>query len=220
MKTIEQYIAEIIDEKDKLLFFEFGMYDAYHTYIMLDMIPSDKKFEYHGFEMIDWLYDQIVNKQKTYANGQMHLVNKAISDKTGVKKFYKSGGKRDENGQLKEHYYGSSSIVKPVEVTNVFPAMNFTDSQVECIKLDDYVNESGLTGKVIDFIWADIQGAEHLLIKGGVNTFKNVRYFYTEYCGKEWYKGNKDAKGIQRMLPYFEVVQDFGGDVLLKNKNL
>jgi hypothetical protein len=91
---------------------------------------------------------------------------------------------------------------------------------VECIKLDDYVNELGLTGKVIDFIWADIQGAEHLLIKGGVNTFKNVKYFYTEYCGKEWYKGNKDAKGIQRMLPYFEVVQDFGGDVLLKNKNL
>jgi FkbM family methyltransferase len=218
MKKIEDYIAEIIASKDDLLFIEFGMYDAYHSWMMMDMIPKNKTFEFHGFEMIDWLYNQIANGIKTYDNGKIYLVNKAVSDYTGVRKLYQSDGKLEEDGTVKEHYWGSSSIVEPINVTKVFTSMEFTESQVDCITLDDYVSQSNLSGRVIDFIWADIQGAEHLLIKGGKQTFKNVRYFYTEYCGKEWYKGNKDAKGIQKMLPDFEIVHDFGGDVLLKNK--
>jgi hypothetical protein len=74
--------------------------------------------------------------------------------------------------------------------------------------------------RIIDFIWADIQGAEINLIKGGKNTFKNVKYFYTEYSNGNLYKGDKGLKGILKLLPNFEIECDYQGDVLLKNKYL
>jgi hypothetical protein len=85
---------------------------------------------------------------------------------------------------------------------------------------DDYIKREKLEGKVIDFIWADIQGAEIDLILGGKEAFKNVRYFYTEYCDSELYEGEIPLEKILELMPDFEVVEDYQGDVLLKNKTL
>jgi len=134
--------------------------------------------------------------------------------------FYQSGGQKIVDGINTENYYGSSSINEPKEVLTYWPEMTFEKKQIESIKLDTYVNQNNLQDRIIDFIWADIQGAEVNLIKGGKNTFKNVRYFYTEYSNGNLYKGDKGLNGILKLLPNFEIECDYKGDVLLKNKYL
>lgn len=220
MKDIFKYIEDIINSKDNLLLFEFGMCDAHHSYKIMDLIQSNKSFEYYGFEPVDYLFNQIKDYKKDYQNGSFTIVNKAIGDKDGLVDFYQSGGQKIVDGINTENYYGSSSINEPKEVLTYWPEMTFEKKQIESIKFDTYVNENNLHDRIIDFIWADIQGAEVNLIKGGKNTFKNVRYFYTEYSNGNLYKGDKGLKGILKLLPNFEIECDYKGDVLLKNKYL
>lgn len=210
----------IVAESQNPILFEFGMCDGYHSNIMLEILSNaGKPFIYHGFEPVIELYQNIKLKYNTQLGSVFHW-NKAISDKVGIVEFFKSGGYKIENGQIKDHYYGSSSIRKPKLVTQAWKDMTFETRTVEATTFDAHVNHVGLKGRVIDFIWADIQGAEVDLINGGKETFKNVRYFYTEYANSEYYEGEIGLKEICAMLSDFEIVEDYGGDVLLKNRNL
>lgn len=221
MKDIFNYIEEIIDSKDELLFFEFGMCDAHHSYKIMDLIEyKNKRFNYHGFEPVDYLYKQIKDNIKKYQFGEFIILNKAIGDKDGIVDFYQSGGEKKEDGKITDTYYGSSSINEPKNVFIYWSDMTFEKKQIESIKFDTYIKENNLKNKIIDFVWADIQGAEINLIRGGKKTFKNVRYFYTEYSNGGLYKGDKGLDGILKALPDFEIECDYQGDVLLKNKYL
>lgn len=220
MKDIFEYIKEIINTKDELLLFEFGMCDAHHSYQIMNMIPEHKVFNYHAFEPVQSLYQSVINRKKNYGNGNFIVNNKAIADKDGVLKFWKSYGSGYEPSGYFHNYYGSSSICKPQKCIELYNGMQFEEITTEAIKFDTYLKQNDLIGKEIDFVWADIQGAEHKLIKGGKNAFKQVRYFYTEYCGNGIYQGDKTLEDILLMLPDFEIHYDFKGDVLLKNKYL
>jgi hypothetical protein len=72
----------------------------------------------------------------------------------------------------------------------------------------------------IDFIWADVQGAEVDLINGGRATLSNTRYFYTEYSNRELYAGHIDLKTLLKSLPEFEVVHRYETDMLLRNRGI
>ena len=72
----------------------------------------------------------------------------------------------------------------------------------------------------IDFIWADVQGAEEDLIKGGLKSLNNItKYFYTEFSNEELYKGQPNLSKILKLLPNFKIVKRYGNNVLLKNKS-
>jgi hypothetical protein len=98
--------------------------------------------------------------------------------------------------------------------------MTFEKSSVTSMRFDSFKKMIGLENEIIDFIWADIQGAEIDLIKGGTKSFEKVKYLYTEYNNSELYEGEIGLTEICNLLPNYEIVYDFGGDVLLKNKNL
>jgi len=72
----------------------------------------------------------------------------------------------------------------------------------------------------VDFIWADVQGAEENLINGAKDTLKNTRYFYTEYSDEELYRGQINKSRILRMIPGFSIVKDYGNNILLKNTSI
>ena len=221
MEILERF-KQIVSDVEVPIVFEFGMCDGYHSNIMLDILSKSGNgvFIYHGFEPVQELFNNI-RLSYNPAFGSVHTNNKAISSQTGVSEFYKSGGyKYDENGRVVDHYYGSSSIRTPKLVLQAWKEMTFEKRFIETISFDDYVAQMYLKGRIIDFVWADIQGAEVDLINGGKETFKNVRYFYTEYANSEYYEGEIGLKQICEMLPDFEIVEDYGGDVLLKNKNL
>jgi FkbM family methyltransferase len=224
MEILERF-KEIISNSHNPFVLEFGACDAYHSRIMLDILQESKKpFNYHLFEPNQDLIINVANKIQYYLTtygDKVRFFNEAIGAENGKMKFYKSGGTKVEDGKVVDNYYGSSSIRKPKLVTEIWKDMTFTELQCDVITLDYHIKRSGIENeRIVDFIWADIQGAEVDLIKGGTETFKRVKYFYTEYANSEYYEGEIGLPEICAMLPDFEIIEDYGGDVLLKNKNL
>jgi len=223
MEILDRF-KEIIAPIQQPTVFEFGACDSYHSRIMLDILQqTGKQYTYHLFEPSPDLLHTVVNNLRYYlqSNGEnVKFFNEAIGQTNGKMPFYQSGGILTENGQVVANYYGSSSIRKPKLVVDAFKAMTFVEKTADVVSLDYHIQRSNLQDRIIDFIWADIQGAEVDLIKGGLEAFKKVRYFYTEYVNAEYYEGNIGLPEICALLPDFEIIEDYGGDVLLKNKNL
>jgi FkbM family methyltransferase len=112
----------------------------------------------------------------------------------------------------------SSSIKQPKNHLHRYP-VTFGDAvEVEFVALDTFYHQHGLD--VIDFIWADIQGAEGEMILGGQRTLAHTRYLYTEYSDDELYEGQVPLQEILEMLPDFHVLELWPDDVLLENQNL
>lgn len=227
---ILQHFARIIENVKAPIVLELGMCDGYHSNLMLSIIKSkDRLFMFNGFEPNADLHPNILNNIKghlMFNHGIIAIVQHAVGAEVGEMTFYKSGGVKMEKGKIVDRYYGSSSIRKPKLIKGVYPSMTFQETKVFVTTLDHHVknimpgyDSSGMDK--IDFIWSDIQGAEVDMIKGGKETFKKVRYLYTEYINGEHYEGQGiGVQSILDLLPDFEVVEDYGGDVLLKNKLL
>jgi hypothetical protein len=73
---------------------------------------------------------------------------------------------------------------------------------------------------LVDFVWADTQGAEGDLIKGGINTLNKSRYFFTEYGFKELYDGQISLEEIDLLLQNFSASRIFFMDALFENIEL
>lgn len=149
-------------------------------------------------------------------NPRASLFELAIADQDGTATFHMSGGRPAgwEGGD--RGWDGSGSIHPPTGHLEVHPSISF-DRQIEVSvkRLDSWAAEEGI-GEV-DFIWADVQGAERELIAGGLETLRRTRYFYTEYSNRELYEGQITLGGILSLLPDFQVVTRFIEDVLLRN---
>jgi 2-O-methyltransferase len=214
MEILERF-KEIIAPIQQPTIFEFGACNAVHSRIMLDILQgTNKKYTFHLFEPNPDLLHVIVDILKYYltSNGDnVRFFNEAISESNGQIPFYKSGG---------ENYYGSSSTKRPKLVRVEFRDMTFIKKTTNAISLDYHIQRTGLQEQIIDFIWANIQGAESDLIKGGVEAFKKVRYIYLSYMDIEYYQGCANLKQLCDLLPNFEIIEDYQGYALLKNKNL
>jgi hypothetical protein len=88
--------------------------------------------------------------------------------------------------------------------------------QIKTKKLDTWCREECITA--IDLVWADVQGAEEDLIRGGLNALSRTHYVYTEYSDFELYEGQINLRQIGKLLPAFKIVQRFQYDVLLQNR--
>ena len=86
------------------------------------------------------------------------------------------------------------------------------------MRLDTWTAENGL--EAVDFIWADVQGAEGDLIAGARQTLARTRYFYTEYSNEEWYQGQPSLADIIEMLSGFDIVARYSMDALFANRAL
>jgi hypothetical protein len=53
--------------------------------------------------------------------------------------------------------------------------------------------------------------------RGGLETLKRTRFFYTEWSDSELYEGQITLRQLQSLLPGFAVVKVFNEDVLLRN---
>jgi hypothetical protein len=84
--------------------------------------------------------------------------------------------------------------------------------------LDSFCEEFGIG--TVDFIWADIQGAEGDLIAGGANALARTRYLMTEYCNEELYEGQPSLGVILQLLPgSWRILCCDGNDALLCNES-
>lgn len=201
-------IKELVNKKNPTIF-EIGCADGQDT---LEFIRVFGDVTIHCFEPEPKNID-IVKSSVHYSNH--NLFEGVVSDFNGELEFNRS---RTDNPSDLSY---SGSIKKPKEHLNEWPFIKFDDTiKVNSTTLDKYCEDNNVD--IIDFIWADVQGAEESLIVGGKKMFKDkVRYLYTEYSNKEYYEGQANLVQLTSIIgDNWEVVQDFGTDVLLKNKNL
>jgi FkbM family methyltransferase len=217
MEILQRFI-QIVSTAENPVIFEFGTCDGQHTNIMCSLLKQmQKKFNYHAFEA-DFRIIPTFSRINIQHLSDIKFNNAAIGNTDGTVKFNLSGGEESRPGHFKQAFYGSSSIRTPKKTLEFWPDMTFEESEVKCYKFDTYYDM--VNPGVIDFIWADIQGAEGDLIDGGQLALSKTRYFYTEYSNDELYEGEINLQEILNRLPgEWSVVEDYGSDVLLKNES-
>lgn len=195
--------------KDKPTIFEIGCADGRDTQEFINVFGD---LEIYCFEP-EPKNIEIVKSTILYKGH--HLFEGVVSDTIGKLTFNRS---RTDNPNDLSY---SGSIRKPKEHLNEWPFIKFDQSiEVNSTTLDDFCDKNNIS--IIDFIWADVQGDEESMISGGKKSFENrVRFLYTEYSNKEYYEGQANLTKIVELLgPNWQVVHDFGTDVLLKNTKL
>ena len=149
--------------------------------------------------------------KKNIHHPNVHLIESAVGNQNGTIVFHQSSGV-DEYADWNQ----SGSIRKPKDHTKIWPKVTFDQSiEVPIIRLDDWAKS--LEIPLIDFIWADTQGAESDLILGGLETLKRVRYLYTEYGFQELYDGQVSLQEIDALLTEFSISRVFDWDALFEN---
>jgi 2-O-methyltransferase len=158
---------------------------------------------------------------KAVQDPRVTLFDLAISNLDGEIDFHMSSGapSADVAAQLPDGWDLSGSIRKPTGHLEAQPWCTFDQHiKVKTLTLDTWCRNEGID--TIDFIWADVQGAEGDLIRGGRAALARTRYLYTEYSDRELYEGQLSLHGLLSLLPDFTIVHRFAGDVLLKNTRL
>ena len=146
------------------------------------------------------------------SNKRCVLTEAAISDENGIVVFHRSGGRPRR---------ASGSIRSPKDHLTRHPWCTFNeDIKVRCMTMDTWRDNNGID--VIDLIWADVNGAETSMIKGGQSALSRTRYLYTEFGpdDAEVYEGGVTKQQLLALLPDFDEVLTNNNNVLLKNRTL
>jgi FkbM family methyltransferase len=152
---------------------------------------------------------------------RVRLFEMAIGADDGEAEFHVSSGLPEGLAPeyLKRFPQGwdqSGSLRAPKTHTAVWPWVKFEKKMMVPVRrLDTWAREQGIAK--VDFIWADMQGAEADLIAGGRETLARTRYLHTEYSNDEWYEGQPTLAQLMDMLPNFTVLRRYAMDVLFAN---
>jgi FkbM family methyltransferase len=206
--NIRDWIETTFNNNEPKLFLELGASNGSDT----TWLAQISNVIIHAFEP-----DDIRNNFPILPNVILH--HQAIGNFDGPCKFFPSDERilLPHNSKMSWPY--SSSIRKPKNHLHYFPDVIFgTPTIVESIRLDTVYQQQKLD--IIDFIWADVQGAEVDVIQGGMKALTNTKYLYTEYYNNEMYEGQIDLKQILELLPDYKILEQWESDVLLMNKNL
>jgi FkbM family methyltransferase len=146
----------------------------------------------------------------------------ALSNTTETRTFFMSSGWVGNGSDDLQHrmndWSSSSSLKRPTGHLEVHRWITFpTSAEVQCRRLDDI---ESLRDTTVDFVWADVQGAEDIVFSGAKDTLSRTRYVYTEY-GTDLYEGQLNRDQLIALFgSNWTVVHDFGGDILLKNMSM
>lgn len=205
----DKELARLIDKENPIIL-DIGCNDGSDTFRFLNLF---KKAQVYCFEP-----DPRARKRykAKISDTRAKLFSCAISGSDGFADFYVSDV--INSPKYPEGWDLSGSIRKPKLHLQLYPWCKFNKKiKVQTKKLDTWCKEEGIN--FIDFVWADVQGTESDLIKGGIGALRRTRYLYTEYSNQELYEGQINLAEILRLLPEFKIVRKYPNDVLLKNKH-
>jgi len=194
--------------KDNPVILEIGANDGGTTIDFLKAMPHARIFCFEPDPRAIALFKSHIT------HGNVQLIETAVGSQNGITQFHQSNGKGHLSG-----WHKSGSIRAPKSHLQVWPQITFeTQINVPICRLDDWFSKQGIDE--VDFIWADVQGAEYDLIAGATETLQKTRYFYTEYSNSEWYEGQIGLQKIYNLLGSYEISRLFRMDVLFKNLTL
>lgn len=192
---------------DTAVIFEIGCADGLDTLEFIETF-KDAKFTLYCFEPDP---RNIASFKKRISDPRVHLFEVAVGATDGTMTLHQSST------------IYSSSLKSPnvTEIAAEWPSITFEKTiQVPVISIDSFLKEHAIP--LVDFVWADVQGAEDLMLQGAKNSLKkNIRFFYTEYSKKQYYKNSPTLATLLTLLPKgWKMLRDYGTDVLLKNDTI
>lgn len=204
------------------LMVEIGCNDGTDTNKFLKVLPGARIYCFEPDPRA------IARFEKTVNDDRASLIKAAVSDTNGSATFYGSSGQPPEAQRTPDasHYCFleewdlSGSLYKPTGHLAKSPWVQFPEDRqytVMTMTLDAWLDLHREISQ-IDFIWADVQGAEGPLIRGGTFALSVTRYFFTEFYDTPLYEGQVSLSTIQAMLPDFDLLGTHADDALFKNR--
>ena len=207
MAKIETKDIKKLLGNDPTTILEIGSNVGRDSQRFLDSFPKTKLFCFEPDPRCIRKFKKRIN------DSRCELIERAVADTIGCVEFHLSGGSKPNH---KSVHINSSSLLRPKNHLKKFPWCKFDETiLIKSITLDSWYADSGIQD--IDFIWADVQGAEEKMILGGSKALSNTRYFYTEFSDNQLYEGQINLSEITKLLPNFEIQKMYGTNVLLRN---
>lgn len=200
---------------DAKVVLEVGANDGADTVLLLNVFPSATIYAFEPDARA------AANFKAKGHHPRVKFFEAALGAYDGQALFHVSTGQppgvtAEQKARYAQGWDESGSLRAPKNVTSVWPWLKFEETKTVAVqRLDTWAQAQGV-GK-IDFIWADIQGAEGDLIAGVVDALLRTRYLYTEYNNDEQYEGQLNLHQLLSILPTFTVHTLYQTDVLLKN---
>ena len=126
------------------------------------------------------------------------LVEKAVCDYDGEAKFYPIDADKtvtdwpDGNPGASSLYIANGKYTQEVYVQK--------ETSVPCTRIDTFCRHNGIAK--IDVIWADIQGAEMLALKGAGSLLEGVKAIHTELSHQPIYEGQCVSDEVHELLTF------------------
>lgn len=214
MNPIYPILSSILNPGARLNIIECGAHDGSDSYSLRRTFPNASIFSFEPDPR------NIAKIRERGIDRFVDLNAAAVGDRDGTAPFHLSSAnmaKECPQWIRSSEWAGSSSLKEPVEHLKNQPWCEFNETiDVPILRLDSFRRLKGL--EAVDLVWADVQGAEDLLISGAQETLAATSYFYTEYGEVEEYRGQLGLAQIMTRLPgLWEVVRQFPFDVLLRN---
>lgn len=212
MDISKEEIKSLINTANPVIL-DIGSYDGGDASELSDLYNG---CEIHCFEA-DPIVQDLWHNMNDF-NRDMTLYHTAIGSFDAPTYFNQS------HSTKRKHNNASGSLYSPKTHLELFPDVLFENKcKVMCFRLDTWAEEV-LRGKIVDFAWVDVNGAEKEVIIGGIETLKNTRYLYIEFSDKELYHGQITKAEILSLMPWFKEVGVYNfegnfGNILLKNDN-
>ena len=150
------------------------------------------------------------------------LYEVALSDKTGEAEFHPSGGNPGGRWENYGQWDMSGSLLPFDRHKDNAPWMKYLDPiKVQTTTLDEWAAKTLPDNYVCPLIWIDVQGAEAIVFRSGVETLKHVHYVFAECDPRPNYKGQATRDELAESLPEFELVREYPGyNLLFKNTDV
>lgn len=149
---------------------------------------------------------------------KIRYITKAVGNVNGKIKWYGSEVQDgiDGAGQKKtadKQYYGSSSLKKPKMHFEIHPHVVFNETEVECIRLDDWVEENNIP--FVHLLWLDVNGGEREFLEGATKTLLDKTVFFiTECFDAEIFEEQISVPEIQSILNNQFQIIEFSGNLV------
>lgn len=197
---IESDLVRTFGKTAEIMIADIGMCDGLSSITYARIFPKAKIVGFEPRE--DNCVEAMKNFEEYGIKDRVEVYNVALSDCEGTTKFWQSEGQAEG---VKDWDTGnkSSSLLVPKDHISEHPWCRFKQTYANIKKLDSY-------GFLIDFMHIDVQGAELKVLKGGINTLKNVKVIWAEVATVELYRDQPMKADVIAFLAQegFRVIKD------------
>lgn len=214
-----EQMAERIGRSDPVII-ECGCHDGRDTKSFLDQFPGCSIICFEPDPRPLQRHDPPGFMDRIGDDPRVRLIRAAVGDRDGLTNLWRSSGQPPHKHlQRASDWDDSNSICRPTGHFDYSPWCKFPDDLrlvAPVVRLDTWLETAGPAS--IDLIWADVQGAEAMLIRGATETLKRTRWLYTEFYDRPMYEGQPNRAEIEQMLPGWELRAIYHGEnILLEN---